>query len=212
MQRVQQLREFANAWLRRDLVPSDGVSVAEDLRIPTALRQIYEAIGSVSAFTSPHNQLRAPRDIEIVGDYNIFYDENQWVVRWAFRTADAEADDPIVWQGTTQDGGYDWYSEDMSFSAWIQVMTLWQLVNGGYEFGAYSSGMPDATQVVETHFPRVGGHQDGSTRFYGIAGQLICLAGPVEVPSVWAAAATPDDFEALSSTLGFEWDYSSADD
>ena len=72
--------------------------------------------------------------------------------------------------------------------------------------------MPDATQVVETHFPRVGGHQDGSTRFYGIAGQLICLAGPVEVPSVWAAAATPDDFEALSSTLGFEWDYSSADD
>jgi len=194
------------------LVPSDGVVVAADLRIPTALREIYQAIGSVSAFSSPHNQLRAPHDIEIVGDFHIFYDENQWVVRWAFRTADADADDPIVWQGTTRDGGHDWYSEDMSLSAWIQVMTLWQLVNGGYDFGAYSGGIPDATEVVETHFPRVGGHQDGSTRFYGIPGQLICLAGPVGVPSVWAAGATPDDLEALSSTLGFEWDYSSADD
>jgi hypothetical protein len=91
-------------------------------------------------------------------------------------------------------------------------MTLWQLVNGGYEFGAYCSGIPNAKQVVEAHFPRVGGHQDGSTRFYGIPGQLICLAGPEEVPSVWAATATPDDFEALSSTLRFEWDYSSSDD
>ena len=212
MQRVQQLHEFAHTWLRRELVPSDGVTVAADLRLPTALREIYQTIGSVSAFTSPHNQRGAPHDIEVVGDYHIFYDENQWVVRWAFRTADTEADDPIVWQGTTQHDGYDWYSEDMSLSNWIQVMTLWQLVNGGYKFGACSGGIPDAKLVVEAHFPWVGGHKDGSTRFYGVPGQLICLAGPEGIPSVWVAGSTPDDLAALSSTLGFEWDYYSADD
>ena len=211
-QPVQRIREFARTWLRRELTPADGVSVPAGLQLPAALREMYQAIGAIPALTRAHNRLRAPRDIEVVGEYHIFYDENQQVVRWAFRTADAEVDNPMVWQGAPREDGYDWHSEDMPIGDWIRVMTLWQLVNGGYEFGAYVGEIPNPTLAVEAHFPYVGGHRDGSTRFFGVPGQIICLAGPAEATSVWAAGATPDDLETLSGKLGFEWDYSSADE
>lgn len=182
------------------------------LELPAALREIYQTLGAVRQLTKAHNELLRPSSIVSDGGYCIFYDENQCVVRWAFRDADRPMDDPAVFQGTTQPGGYEWYSEEMSISAWFRVMTLWQLVNGGYGFGAYSSGIPSATEIVDSHYPRVGGHADGSTRFYGTPGQLICLAGSAVIPSVWAAGATPDDLAALSSTLSFDWEYSSADD
>jgi hypothetical protein len=212
MPRLQELREFAETWLGRELTPADGVTVPASQEMPAALREIYQTLGSVGQFTKPHNELLDPSCIVSDGGYRIFYDENQLVVRWAFRDTDRDKDDPVVFQGTTLEDGYEWFSEEMSISAWFRVMTLWQLVNGGYEFGAYSSGIPGATEIVESSYPRVGGHADGSTRFYGTAGQLICLEGSALVPSVWAAGASADGLAALSSTLGFEWDYSSADE
>lgn len=212
MTRLQELREFAQTWLGRELTAADGVAVPASLEMPAALREIYETLGSVPQFTKPHNELLDPSCIESDGGYRIFYDENQQVVRWAHREADQGMEDPVVFQGTTLEDGYEWFSEEMSISAWFRVMTLWQLVNGGYEFGAYASGVPGATQVVEARYPCVGAHADGETRFYGIAGQLICLAGPPSVPSVWAAGASAAELAALSSTLGFDWEYSSADD
>jgi hypothetical protein len=78
-------------------------------------------------------------------------------------------DDPIVFQGTTLRDGYEWFSEEMKISAWFRVMTLWQLVNGGYEFGAYSSRVAGAAKIVESHYPfslppPAAGKQDGFPR------------------------------------------------
>ena len=204
----QAFHEFARTWLRRDLNSSDRINVPSSVIVPAALREFYQTCGGMSELTRAHNQLLAPTEIEVVDGHHIFYDENQCVVRWAFRDADSAIDDPIVYQGVTLDNGYEWHSEDMVLSDWLQLMSLWQIVNGGYAFGAYASGIPDGSIRVESHFPRVGGHVDGSTRFYGVPGQLICLSGPDGLPSVHAAGATPADFALLSSKLGFNWDYS----
>jgi hypothetical protein len=208
MSTAQAFREFAQTWLRRDLTATDGIKVPSSVMIPTALREFYQTCGGIPELTRAHNQLLAPADIEVVDAHHIFYDENQCVVRWAFRDADRANDDPVVYQGVTLDNGYEWHSEDMVLSDWLQLMSLWQLVNGGYASGAYASGIPEGRTRVESHFPRVGGHVDGSTRFYGIPGQLICLSGPDTVPSVHAAGSTPADFAMVSSKLGFNWDYS----
>lgn len=212
MSRLQELCEFAQAWLGRELTAADGVEAPTSLALPAALREVYQTFGAVRQLTKPHNKLLGPSSIVTDGGYCIFYDENQLVVRWAFRDADRGLDDPMVFQGATHRDGYEWFSEEMSISAWFRVMTFWRLVNGGYEFGAYSSGISGATQIVDSHYPRVGGHADGSTRFYGTPGQLICLAGSKDIPAVWAAGAASEDWAVLSSTLGFDWDYSSADD
>lgn len=212
MTRAQELRAFAQTWLQRDLESTDCIAVPKELAIPAALREIYELFGAVPQLTQPHNRLLPPASIESVDGYSIFYDENQGVVRWAFHEEDQAQEDPVVHQGTTLPGGYEWYSEEMPLSRWVRVMSLWQLVNGGYEFVAYSSGVAGATQVVEKALPKVEGHADGSTRFHGGPGRLICLAGPSTIPSVLAAGATQNDLKWLSSNLGFEWDYSSEDD
>lgn len=180
--------------------------------LPTALREIYETFGAVESLTEAHNHLLYPESIATVDGHCIFYDENQMVVRWAYRIEDCRKDDPIVYQGTTLASGYEWHSEEMPFSEWIRVMTLWQLVNGGYPFGAYASGVPNSAEVVEALYPFIGGHGDGSTRFYGMPGQLVCLAGTTTVPSVWAGGATTDGLAKLSDDLGIDWDYSALDD
>lgn len=208
MSKTHVFREFAQTWLRRDLSPKDGIKVPSSVIIPAALRDFYHTCGNVPELTRAHNQLLAPTKIEVVDRHHIFYDENQCLVRWAFREADCKIDDPLVYQGVTQKKGYEWYTEDMVLSDWIQLVSLWQIVNGGYAFVAYASGVPGGSIRVESCFPRVGGHVDGSTRFYGVPGQLICLSGPDGIPSVHAAGATPADFALLSSKLGFNWDYS----
>jgi hypothetical protein len=212
MSRKVDLQTFAETWLQRGLTEADAIEIPDLLILPTALRDIYETFGAVASLTEAHNQLLTPESIETVDGHSIFYDENQMVVRWAYRIEDREKDDPIVYQGTTLDSGYEWHSEEMPLSEWIRVMTLWQLANGGYPFGAYTSGVPDGAGVVDARYPFVGGHGDSSTRFYGVPGQLVCLAGSATVPSVWAGGATTDDLVALSDALGFDWDYSALDD
>ena len=209
---LEHLGDFAETWLGRSLTPSDGITVPDSMVLPEALREVYQTFGAVHQLTRAHNELLNPSEIVSEDGYSIFYDENQLVVRWAFRNRDRSQNDPIVYQGTTQASGYEWYSEEMRISAWIRVMTLWQLVNGGYQFTAYSSGIIGATQIVEEHYPRVAEHADGTTSYYGLPGQLLCLAGPIEIPSIWAGGSTTDAFQALCSTVNFDWDYRSDED
>jgi hypothetical protein len=212
MTRLEELRDFAKTWLCRSLTEHDGVEAPTSAVMPQALRDIYLAFGGVEALTTAHNRLYPPQGIVISDGYGIFYDENQSVVRWAFRDCDAAADDPIVYQGTVTEDGHEWYSEEMPLSAWIKVMCFWQLVNAGYPHSAYSDGIAGATATVETSLPHLTTHADGSTRYYGVPGQLICLAGPASIPSVWAGAVSPEAFTSLSQTLDFDWDYCTDDD
>jgi hypothetical protein len=86
--RPQGLREFAQAWLGRELTAADAVEAPASLALPAALREIYQTCGAVWQFTKPHNELLGPSSIVADGGYCIFYDENQLVVRWAFRDLD----------------------------------------------------------------------------------------------------------------------------
>src|SRR5437667_5751609 len=139
MTRQDDLRKFAETWLGRSLHSADAASIPTSLRIPTALREIYETFGSCHALTSSHDRLLAPDNIASCDRFSIFYEENQGVEHWAFRTEDELRDDPIVYRGSSITEGLVWNSEQLSISEWIRPMTLWQLVNMGYPHGAYAS-------------------------------------------------------------------------
>lgn len=176
--------------------------------MPRVLREIYETFGAADPLTTAHNRLLPPAEHEQADGHVIFYDENQGVVQWAYRGRDAAQDDPIVQQGASTVDGYEWHSEEMALSHWIRVMSFWQLVNGGYPHCAFASDVSDAGALAAAHFPVLPSHADGATRFFGVPGQLTCVAG-LESASVWAAAATAAEFKDLCGKLDLEWDYCS---
>ncbi|EDY18737.1 hypothetical protein CfE428DRAFT_3774 [Chthoniobacter flavus Ellin428] len=98
MSRQTDLRAFAEYWLRRPLTPADVVAVPSAAKLPAALREIYETFGGCAALTQPHNSLLLPSDMEIADGYSIFYAENQYLEYWSFKTEEAGADDPMVYQ------------------------------------------------------------------------------------------------------------------
>ena len=105
MSTTQTFHEFARKWLRRELTAADGMKVPPSLILPAALRDFYNTCGSVPELTQAHNQLLAPSNIEAVDGHHIFYDENQCVVRLAYREVDRTVHDPFVYQGVTQQNG-----------------------------------------------------------------------------------------------------------
>ena len=184
MSRQTDLCTFAESWLRRPLTSSDAIIVSSSVTLPAALREIYETFGRCRPLTRAHDCLLAPGKIEPRDEYSIFYVENQGVAYWAFKTEDAEADDPIVHQCSDSLTGFHWNSERIPISAWIRYMTLRQLDLGGYSHGAYARGITDAAKIVSATFPEVTRHPDGHTRFYGADGALVCLTGSDPTPSV----------------------------
>jgi hypothetical protein len=206
MRRADDYREFAENWLGRPLSAADRVRVPPNQAMPLALREMYETFGSVIELTQPHNRLLAPTEIRQEGAYTVFYVENQEVAIWGFRQEQAHLDDPEVIQGHWRTEGLEWHSEGLPIGEWIRFMTFWQLVNGGYRFGAYSAGIDGAASAVALSLPLIGTHPKDPLRFYGIPGQLICLSTDTPIPSVWAAGRTLEDFNHLNAKLNFSWD------
>jgi hypothetical protein len=151
-----------------------------------------------------------PDDIASCDRFSIFYEENQGVEHWAFRTEDELSDDPIVYRGSSTREGLVWGSEQLSISEWIRPMTLWQLVNMGYPHGAYASGIADAIARVSSIYPEVA--KLGSACFFGCDRQLVCAAGSGSISSVWAGASDRERYTRMVAQLNLEWDYDSDDD
>jgi hypothetical protein len=59
---------------------------------------------------------------------------------------------------------------------------------------------------------RTRGGKPCSTRYYGTASQIVCLAPSGAMASVWAAGRTEKDFRYLACLLAFEWDYSTLEE
>lgn len=202
-------RTFVETWLGRPWQPSDGVSVPPSLALPEALRDIYQAMGNVESLARAHNELLAPSELRREAGYTIFFVENQGVAVWGYRDADTGLEDPQIFQGQSTEDGWEWHPEHMVLKTWFQIMAYWQLLNGGYLSGGYAAEISGAGKTVSRVLPKLGGHPDGSTQFYGKPGQLVCVAGTEESSSVWAAASTEAGFTQLNKLLGFDWDYSS---
>ncbi len=210
MSRRDDLRMFAETWLGRPLQPGDATSVPISLRIPKALCEIYEVFGSCRALTSSHDRLLSPEAIVHRDGFSIFYEENQGVSQWAFRTEEELSEDPMVYKCDSTTEGWVWNSEELPISEWIRPMSLLQLVNTGYPHGAYASGIAHATARVSSLYPEVATLR--GARFFGRDCQLVCLAEIGSISSVWAGACDQERFTRLLNHLNFEWDYDSDND
>ena len=202
-------REIAEGALGRKLLPEDADPVPPDLTLPAALEGVYATFGSVTRLTTVHNRLRSPGELEPADGMTLFYEENQGVVSWGFRAEDRDQPDPTVFQGQKTGETWEWYSEEVPVSDWMEVMTYWQLVNGGFDFFAHASGVPDGESRVSEPFPFRAGLPNDALRFYGTPSMLVGLAGSETMPSVWAGAATAAEFAELNARIEIDWDFTS---
>ena len=203
-------KTFAEYWLGRPLTADDRVSVEGGLAMPKALSELYQTFGGAAPLTQAHNQLLEPEDLAHEDGYVIFYVENQEAALWAYQVTDSKEEDPMIFQGSQMpDSPLEWHPEGMTLSEWIRTMSWWQLINGGYDHGAYAEGVKGAKTLIERDFPFLGEHQSGGIRFFGKTGQILCLGGDDESAAVWVAGQTPEDFRALDSKLKIKWDFSS---
>ena len=153
------------------------------LRLPAALHQ-------------RHDRLLSPRQLTVLDDHLVFYEENQNVVLWGIRVPDLKRADPPVRQGQEHDGHSHWYPEFKSVSEFAQAHGAWQAVMGGMRFVAHRA----STKRV----PKSLGSPDFESRrmkAWLIPGGLVVLAGGDYL------AAGVRKRAALARLGEIDWDY-----
>ena len=118
--------------LSEPLGESDGIADADieaalrGLSLPASVRAYFRVAGNHWLNTN-YNEWLPLGAFESVGDYTIFMNENQYVVRWAFRTADMNVDDPTIYQTQPDVEPAEWHSEERPFTEFIVAMWQWVL-------------------------------------------------------------------------------------
>jgi|SRR5215831_10815354 len=204
----QAYKALVEPILGRTLTSADGCAVRPALRIPSALADYYVAVGAIHVINRRHDRLLDPSALQVEDGMVIFYEENQGVAYWAIREVDLHLPDPTVYLAQDTTAGLEWSSENMTVSSWFPFMIHWQIVNGGFQFWGWATGIGDAERAVSAHYPFLLARADGATRFYGVDSQIICLAPSGAMAEVRAAGRAEKDFRHLDSLLAFEWDYS----
>jgi hypothetical protein len=93
------------------------------LALPPALRDNYLLAGA-AAENREHNRLFAPEELVVEEDRLLFMEENQGVVTWGAALGRGPRADPVVWQRVNGDRP-EWYSEELTFSAFIIASLAW---------------------------------------------------------------------------------------
>lgn len=142
----QAYKALVEPILGRTLTSADGCAVRPALRIPSALADYYVAVGAIHMINRRHDRLLDPSALQVEDGMVIFYEENQGVAYWAIREVDLHLPDPTVYLAQDTTAGLEWSSENMTVSSWFPFMIHWQIVNGGFQFGAgqQALGMPNA--------------------------------------------------------------------
>ena len=98
------LKDFIAEW-HSPLQPSDGYSEAEldaaeqrlGLKLPIALRELYQLAGQREDVVASQNYLVCPDELEIEDGILEAYCENQGVVHWGIKPDDLQLPDPPVY-------------------------------------------------------------------------------------------------------------------
>lgn len=211
----KRLRKLFESLLDRTLTSRDGACATKNWpEMPRKLREFYELVGRLDKINQCHNRLYRPARIQDEGDYRIFMEENQTVVVWAFKVEDARQDNPRIYQAACLTSGEldKWYPAKLRCSDWLVAMVYWQVVNGGFRYGAYKTCKLDLRRRISTHWPLIMTVPDeGPMTFYGRNGQLLCWSGRKQ-GSLYAAGRTRNDLVAIDQKLGVKWNYSKLDD
>jgi cell wall assembly regulator SMI1 len=126
-------RRWVQKYTGRKTVSSDGltmavISTAEKrlgLQLPSSMRDYYRTCGGAEDLNDAHNHVLPPSRLQKKDGFLIFATENQNVVHWGVKLTDLSEADPEVWQQAGESGS-EWYSEDASFSNFLEKMFDWQ--------------------------------------------------------------------------------------
>ena len=120
--------EFGEPLTDADGLGDDAVAgLLEERRltIPSALADYYAVAGRHS-INRQHNRLYRLEELEWQGDRLVFMEENQCVAFWSVARADADADDPLVWQAPNTEP-LEWLAESYRVSQFLMAVWRWQL-------------------------------------------------------------------------------------
>ena len=96
MQAKTRFRVLFESLLNRKLTSKDGLEEGSRWRpMPKILKEFYNVVGRVDSINRGYDRLYRPWEIERQDGYEIFMEENQRVVVWAFRTEDTAKANPL---------------------------------------------------------------------------------------------------------------------
>lgn len=200
-------------------VPAAAIDDAErrlGIRLPRALRLLYERTGSSRSLHASHNTLVRIDSIEFGDDHLIFYEENQAVVVWAIARSELTKEDPPVDQGQHDEkSGWSFYAEFRSLSEFAAAQGAWQAVQGGLPFSGVLQQPENRRRVDATALTRelgAPGVATDSMSAWLIDGGVVIDAGD---GYVGLAARTELEFRAAGERMGIDlaqWDYATVRD
>jgi hypothetical protein len=125
---IAQFRDVLSEPLgETDCIPDSEIEAAlNGSSIPESVRTYFRVAGKHWLNTN-HNHWLPLGAFQTMGDFTIFMDENQCVVRWGFRAVDMNSTDPIVYQAQPISDPLVWHSEEKPFSQFIIAMWQWVL-------------------------------------------------------------------------------------
>lgn len=113
---------------KADGLPDSALTKCErrlGVKLPAAMRDYYRLAGKLEQINKAHNFLFTPDELRIDDGRLWFMEENQAVVHWGIPLKNLSEDDPRVYQRANVDGA-KWYSEKMTFSAFLISVFDWQ--------------------------------------------------------------------------------------
>lgn len=186
------------------------------ITLPATLRSLYVETGHVEALHQRHNRLVPLAQIDVAGEYLVFYEENQGVVVWGVAAAalatGVSVDDLPVAQGyedAAMPSGWAFHAEFASVAEFMCAQGAWQAVQGGLPFVGVMTKTPDER----------GWESDAAPDFVsdGLRAWLVADGVAIEAGDTYVGLAThhADTFAAASARGGIDvdcWDYATVTD
>ena len=148
-------RHNIGALKPKDTIAAEEIDAAEQklgFSIPRPLRDFYLVSGN-SPFHQVFDRTYAPANIEVQDDMAIFCEENQCVVHYGFKIADAKRNDPEVWQLNPHEN--KWYFDCKRMTSFLLKMSCWQAVCGGVAESAKGSISNAQYEAIQKDYERI---------------------------------------------------------
>ena len=147
--------------------------------LPEILKQYYLQLGKIVPLNQQQNRLLAPEKMIDVGEYLIFYVENQYVAQWALKISDLAQNNPPVYCAP----------DEKTFK--LECETLYDFLLAMASFQAGSWGLSYSSEAIyylkEEDLSKIAAkygkrsyalHQWIDISFYGNRGdEIICVLG-----------------------------------
>jgi hypothetical protein len=175
-----------------------------DLRLPTKLTRFYQDAPVRGPLGTVQEQVLGPHELRVASGTLLFCVENQGVCLWGIPLDRINEDDPPVVRAANE-AVLAWEPDHDRLSDFLVTLVYWQCVNGALGNTGIADAPEGVVQKVPALWPEIAlGPNTWGIRFFGKAGQLVCLAGEDQVS---AAGVSESDLREISASLGIDWDF-----